>query len=105
MSTFLTALSLPFDHPDFPSPTILHAICAAGSLYTVANRQQIGLNAPDFAEQQVLHAKVQIDRHLTNGQNPLQVLQGVISFFSKNANANMSLASIILSWYFWSHAK
>ncbi|KAI9572876.1 hypothetical protein HD554DRAFT_2063701 [Boletus coccyginus] len=89
MSTFLTSLSLPPDHPDFPSPPVLHAVCAVGSLYTVANRQQLGSGAPDFAEQQVMYAKNEINRHLMSGQKPLQCLQ----------------ATIILSWYYWIHAR
>ncbi|KAG6381301.1 hypothetical protein JVT61DRAFT_5707 [Boletus reticuloceps] len=74
MSTFLTSLSLPPDHPDFPSPPVLHAICAVGSLYTAANRQRSG--ATDFAEQHVIYAKSQIDTHLMSGQELLQCLQG-----------------------------
>lgn len=89
MSTFLTSLSLPPDHPDFPSPPVLHAVCAAGSLYTVANRQQLGSSTPDFAEQQVMYAKDQIDKHLMSGQKPLQCLQGVIFFLTMNPSANM----------------
>ncbi|KAF8140128.1 hypothetical protein EV363DRAFT_1152798, partial [Boletus edulis] len=87
MSTFLTSLSLPPDHPDFPSPPVLHAICAVGSLYTAANRQRSG--ATDFAEQHVIYAKSQIDTHLMSGQELLQCLQ----------------ATVILSWYYWSHAR
>jgi len=34
--TFMATLSLPPNHPDFPSPCILHAICAVGSLYSMA---------------------------------------------------------------------
>ncbi|KAF8560446.1 hypothetical protein OG21DRAFT_1401745, partial [Imleria badia] len=89
MSNFLTSLSLPPDHPDFPSPTVLHAVCAVGSLYTVANRQQLGTSTSDFAEQQVMYAKNQIDKHLISGQKPLQCLQ----------------ATVILSWYYWTHAR
>lgn len=47
-------------------------------MYTVANRQQLGLSATDFAEQQVMYAKNQIDKHLISGKQPLQCLQGVI---------------------------
>ncbi|KAH9984661.1 hypothetical protein BJV74DRAFT_848132 [Russula compacta] len=34
--TFVAALNLPPNHPNFPSACILHAICAVGSLYTMA---------------------------------------------------------------------
>ncbi|KAG9314447.1 hypothetical protein JVU11DRAFT_5244 [Chiua virens] len=101
MSTFLTALSLPSDHPDFPSPPLLHAICAAGSLYTVANRQQPVSSTPDFAEQQARHARNQIDKRLMNGQKPLQCLQGNIFFLLTTPNANLYLATVILSWHYW----
>ncbi|KAL0951061.1 hypothetical protein HGRIS_007800 [Hohenbuehelia grisea] len=32
--SFFTSLSLPPNHPKFPSVPLLHAICAIGSLYT-----------------------------------------------------------------------
>lgn len=32
----MALLNLPPNHPEFPSPAILHAICALGSLYTKA---------------------------------------------------------------------
>ncbi|KAI0051666.1 hypothetical protein FA95DRAFT_1511617 [Auriscalpium vulgare] len=34
--TFMASLSLPPSHPKFPPTSVLHAICAVGSLYTVA---------------------------------------------------------------------
>ncbi|KAH8982587.1 hypothetical protein EDB92DRAFT_1893745 [Lactarius akahatsu] len=34
--TFMASIDLPPTHPNFPSPAIIHAICAVGSLYTVA---------------------------------------------------------------------
>ncbi|KAI0375308.1 hypothetical protein BV20DRAFT_933614, partial [Pilatotrama ljubarskyi] len=36
--TFLASLSLPPTHPGFPSPAVLHAMCAMGSMYTAALR-------------------------------------------------------------------
>lgn len=33
--TFMASIDLPPTHPNFPSPAIVHAICAVGSLYTV----------------------------------------------------------------------
>ncbi|KAI0307712.1 hypothetical protein B0F90DRAFT_1676459 [Multifurca ochricompacta] len=36
VSTFVSALNLPPTHPNFPSRALLHAICAVGSLYTMA---------------------------------------------------------------------
>ncbi|KAI9513029.1 hypothetical protein F5148DRAFT_462319 [Russula earlei] len=36
VSTFVGSLNLPPSHPKFPSPCVLHAICAVGSLYTMA---------------------------------------------------------------------
>jgi hypothetical protein len=35
-SSFVATLNLPPNHPDFPPPCVLHAICAVGSLYTMA---------------------------------------------------------------------
>lgn len=32
----MATLDLPPNHPDFPPPCVLHAICAVGSLYTMA---------------------------------------------------------------------
>jgi hypothetical protein len=32
----MASIDLPPTHPNFPSPAIIHAICAVGSLYTVA---------------------------------------------------------------------
>ena len=32
----MTALDFPPNHPKFPSASILHAICAVGSIYTMA---------------------------------------------------------------------
>ena len=32
----MVSIDLPPTHPNFPSPAIIHAICAVGSLYTVA---------------------------------------------------------------------
>ncbi|KAI0271386.1 hypothetical protein BC834DRAFT_818707 [Gloeopeniophorella convolvens] len=34
--TFMASLNLSPSHPSFPSPPVLHAICAVGSLYTAA---------------------------------------------------------------------
>ncbi|KAF9229394.1 hypothetical protein BS17DRAFT_19414 [Gyrodon lividus] len=87
MPNFMISLSLPPDHPDFPSPPVLHAVCAVGSMYTVA-RQQSGSSNASFAEH-AMYAKDQLDRHLMTGRRPVQCLQ----------------ATVILSWYNWSHAK
>ncbi|KIJ68342.1 hypothetical protein HYDPIDRAFT_146307 [Hydnomerulius pinastri MD-312] len=102
MSSFMASLSLPPDHPDFPSPPVLHAICAVGSMYTIAaNSQEPSSDdthhlsdadksdSSGFAEQQAAYAKEQIDKYLVSGRRTVQCLQ----------------ANVILSWYYWSHAK
>ncbi|KIJ21656.1 hypothetical protein PAXINDRAFT_165090 [Paxillus involutus ATCC 200175] len=88
ISNFMISLSLPPDHPDFPSPPVLHAVCAVGSMYTVA-RQESGLSDAGFAEQQAMYAKDQLDKHIMSGRKLVQCLQ----------------ATVLLSWYYWSHAK
>ncbi|KAF8640545.1 hypothetical protein AX17_000207 [Amanita inopinata Kibby_2008] len=106
---FLTTLSLPPNHPRFPSPAVLHAICATGSLYTAAvtspprptfdefapdeiflERQRLKEQRPDsFAEQQAKYAK-EVAEHLnTLGKDLFQVFQ----------------ANVVLTWFYWSHSR
>jgi len=107
--SFIASLSLPPTHPKFPIPPVLHAICAVSTLYTAAvsspplpNYSEVALNEifqqryrtrdgrPDsFAEEQARWARETIDKYLFIGENLVQVLQ----------------ANVLLSWYFWCHAK
>lgn len=107
--TFLTSLSLPPNHSKFPSPAVLHAISAIGSLYTAAvtspprptfeefppdeiflERQRQQEQRPDsFAEQQAKHAKDTIEHLNMLGKDLFQVFQ----------------ASVVLTWFYWSHSR
>ncbi|PFH54567.1 hypothetical protein AMATHDRAFT_78225 [Amanita thiersii Skay4041] len=108
-TTFLTTLSLPPNHPKFPSSTVLHAICAIGSMYTAAvtspprptfeefppdeiflERQRLKEQRPDsFAEQQAKIARELAERLNTLGKDLFQVFQ----------------AQIVLTWFYWSHSR
>jgi len=94
--SFMASLLLPPTHPKFPIPPVLHAICAASTLYTAAvsspplpNYAEVALNEifqqkyragdarPDsFAEEQARWARETIDKYLFMGENLIQVLQG-----------------------------
>ncbi|KAL6306492.1 hypothetical protein BKA93DRAFT_840803 [Sparassis latifolia] len=106
--TFLTSLSLPPTHHDFPSTAVLHAICAVGSMYTGAvppppiPSYTVPADDPwpghlknaehwsdTFAELQVKYARAEIEEMIYNGVKLLQVVQSQI---------------LIASWY-WSNAK
>ncbi|KAF5377608.1 hypothetical protein D9615_005317 [Tricholomella constricta] len=108
-ASFMSTLSLPPNHPKFPSPPVLHAICAIGSLYTAVvtspplpdfresppdeiflQRQRIKEQRIDsFAEQQAKHARETADHLNSLGEDLFQVFQ----------------ANIILSWFYWSHSR
>ncbi|KXN89934.1 hypothetical protein AN958_04938 [Leucoagaricus sp. SymC.cos] len=108
-TTFLNSLSYGPNHPKFPCTAILHAICAIGSLYTGAvtspplpdfdkiapdeiflERYRIKEQRPDsFAEQQAKLARTTVDRLNVLGEELFQVFQ----------------ASIILTWFYWSHGR
>jgi hypothetical protein len=107
--TFMTSLTLPPNHPKFPAVSVLHGICAVGSLYTTAvtsappidfdkmapdeiftERYRMKENRPDsFAEQQAALAKETLQRMETLGVELLQVLQ----------------TTILLSWYYCSNGN
>lgn len=108
-TSFMTSLSLPPSHPKFPSPAVLHAICALGSLYTAAvtsppfpdygkvdpeeifwQRNRLKEDRPDsFAEEQAKYAKDTAEHLKYLGQDLFQVLQ----------------TNIILSWFYCSHSR
>ncbi|TFK57184.1 hypothetical protein OE88DRAFT_1650806 [Heliocybe sulcata] len=107
--TFMSSFSLPPNHAKFPNSAILHAVCALGSLYTAAvsspPRPNLSEEPPDelftkryqlrqgrsdtFADIQARYAKELIDEQLSMGEHLFEVLQ----------------ASIILTWYYWAHAR
>lgn len=107
--TFLTSLSLPPNQPGFPNAAVLHAICALGSLYTAAvsspPRPNLSEEPPEelftkryrsrqgrsetFADVQASYAKDLCEEQLSMGEHLFEVLQ----------------ASIILTWYYWAHAR
>ncbi|KAF8622905.1 hypothetical protein AX15_006667 [Amanita polypyramis BW_CC] len=108
-STFLTSLSLPPNHSKFPSPAVLHAISAIGSLYTAVvtspprptfeefppdeifleRQREKEQRLDSFAEQQAKYAKTTIEHLNTLGKDLFQVFQ----------------ASVILTWFYWSHSR
>ncbi|KAK7463683.1 hypothetical protein VKT23_005623 [Stygiomarasmius scandens] len=108
-SSFMACLALPPNHPRFPSIPVLHAICAVGALFTAAvtspppmsfteispeeiftQRHRLREDRPDtFAEMQAKFAKDAANELEYLGMDLLQVLQ----------------TNILLSWYYWSHAK
>ncbi|PPQ85887.1 hypothetical protein CVT25_015829 [Psilocybe cyanescens] len=107
--SFMHSISLPPNHPKFPSLPVLHAICAIGSLYTAAVTspplpnfdeispdeiflEKLRLKEPrpdSFAEKHARLAKESAERLNTLGQDLFQVLQ----------------ANIILTWFYWSHGR
>ncbi|KAG6889195.1 hypothetical protein C0995_002910 [Termitomyces sp. Mi166 len=94
-ANFKSTLSLSPSHAKFPSPPVLHAICAIGSLYTAAvtspplpdfqqyppdeiflQRQRIKEHRADsFAEQQAKYARETADHLNSLGEDLFQVLQ------------------------------
>lgn len=109
LPTFIHTLNLPPSHPKFPSPPVLHAICAIGSLYTAAvtspplpnfdevpsdeiflERLRAKEQRPDsFAEQQAKLARETAEKLNSLGEDLFQVLQ----------------ANVILTWFYWSHGR
>jgi hypothetical protein len=106
-STFMTTLNLPPNHPKFPSPCILHAICALGSLYTMAvpptplpdknigafeifgGRYRQKDYVDSFAEKQVKLAKQTSEEQLWAGRKLLEGVQ----------------ALLVTTWWYWCHAR
>ncbi|KAJ3524974.1 hypothetical protein NM688_g8472 [Phlebia brevispora] len=95
--TFISSLNLHPSDQRFPSPCLLHAMCAVGSMYTAdipptpihtsgifpyevfAGRWRKAQSRPDsFAEQQVKLAKFAVDDMLDTGTNLVEVLQTII---------------------------
>ncbi|KAJ8521445.1 hypothetical protein ONZ45_g1856 [Pleurotus djamor] len=123
----MTSLSFAPDHPKFPSTTLLHAICAIGSLYTAAVtspplpdlnevepdelfllRHRIKESRPDsFAEEHARLAKEFADRQESLGQDLFHVLQGLPStiFAYTIIPTVWRLARIVLTWFYWSHSR
>ncbi|KAI0068330.1 hypothetical protein BV25DRAFT_563442 [Artomyces pyxidatus] len=105
--TFMTSLQLPPSHPKFPSVSVLHAICALGSLYTVAvsptpdpvkdmapdeifrNKYKSKYHVDSFGEQQVKLARKAAEEQIWEGKNLLQNTQ----------------ALLIITWWYWCHAR
>lgn len=100
--TFITSLSYPPDHPDFPIAPVLHAICAVSAIYTAAGGPRTNAadfpyegqfaqpDLPDtFAEQQATHAKETVEKYLNKGHNLVQCVQ----------------TYVLLTWYYWCHSK
>jgi len=107
VATFVATLNLPPNHPNFPSPCVLHAICAVGSLYTMAilptppidrsmaadeifgNRYRRKDHMDSFAERQVKLAKQTAEEQLWAGRNLLEGVQ----------------ALLMISWWYWCNAR
>ncbi|KAJ7225424.1 hypothetical protein GGX14DRAFT_420423 [Mycena pura] len=107
--SFMAALVLSPSHPKFPSASVLHAICAVGSLYTSAvtsppvpnfvsespdeiftQRQRLREGRPDsFAEQQAKYARDAADHEESIGERLFEMLQ----------------ARTILTWFYWFHSR
>ncbi|KAI0080088.1 hypothetical protein K474DRAFT_1658350 [Panus rudis PR-1116 ss-1] len=101
--TFMNNLSLPSTHPDFPSTSLLHAVCAIGSRYIAASAttpfqlQQFldqencePFHLTNFADEQVMLAKTLLEENCRTGTSDfLQHIQ----------------ASILLTWYYWFNAR
>ncbi|KAJ7619127.1 hypothetical protein DFH06DRAFT_1235416 [Mycena polygramma] len=106
--SFMASLMLTPSHPKFPATPILHAICALGSLYTVAvappplpNFSEVALDEifsarhrlregrPDsFAEEQAKYARETADQLESVGDRLFELTQ----------------ARTILGWYYWSNS-
>ncbi|KAI0639707.1 hypothetical protein C8Q77DRAFT_1214178 [Trametes polyzona] len=96
--TFLASLSLPPNHPDFPLPATLHAICAMGSIYTAAvaptptpplpaycDNGIPALTSPEtnsFAELQVQAARDAIEHSLRTSVNLFGITQEACRAFA-----------------------
>ncbi|KIM77869.1 hypothetical protein PILCRDRAFT_611893 [Piloderma croceum F 1598] len=107
--SFMASLSLPPSDPGFPIAPVLHAICSVSPMYTAVvsspplpnfarqapdeifqQRHRVNERRPEsFAEEQARRARETIDVYVSRGEQPIQVMQ----------------ANVILSWYFWCHAK
>ncbi|TFK41060.1 hypothetical protein BDQ12DRAFT_600361 [Crucibulum laeve] len=108
-ATFIRSLSLPPSHPKFPSTPVLHAICALGSLYTVAVSSP---PLPNFDE--VAPDEIFLERHRSKEQRPDSFAEQQAKLARDTAAHLNSLgedlfqvlqANIILSWFYWSHSR
>ncbi|TDL28499.1 hypothetical protein BD410DRAFT_227200 [Rickenella mellea] len=107
--TFMASLMLPSSHPNFPLVSILHAICAVGSMYTVAvpqpprpdftqippdelfnNRHKARMGITDsFGEKQAKLAMLTLNISSSFGERLFECLQ----------------ANVVVNWFYYSHAK
>ncbi|KAH8102438.1 hypothetical protein BXZ70DRAFT_782309 [Cristinia sonorae] len=92
--SFFTSLTYPPNHPQFPAPALLHAICAVGNSCNAAasnweSRQAVGSSQNNFCGQQALYAKRLVDDNIGTGRDLMQQLQ----------------ANILLTWFYWWQAS
>ncbi|CCL99564.1 uncharacterized protein FIBRA_01582 [Fibroporia radiculosa] len=109
-STFMASLTLPPTHPKFPAASVLHAICAVGSMYTSVlprptnpqsaafspsdeifpDKYKLAEGIPDsFSEIQAKHAKAASESAIDVGRELFQNVQ----------------ALTVLAWWYWCNAK
>ncbi|TFY75169.1 hypothetical protein EWM64_g8842 [Hericium alpestre] len=123
--SFMSSLTLPPTHPKFPSTAVLHAICAVGSLYTVAvvptpqpNLNQVAPGGfcefgPGYQPLRVPLDEIFNDRHKSENHVDSFAEQQV-NFARQACDHQLSQglrlleivqAQIICNWWYWGHAK
>uniref|UniRef100_A0A0W0EXY3 Xylanolytic transcriptional activator regulatory domain-containing protein n=1 Tax=Moniliophthora roreri TaxID=221103 RepID=A0A0W0EXY3_MONRR len=93
--SFMASLSFHPTHPRFPAVSLLHAVCAMGSLYTRWPDQRRDVTQTlypprdIFAEVHASYAKEASEVLENSGENLFEVLR----------------TNIILSWFYWAQSK
>ncbi|KZT05881.1 uncharacterized protein LAESUDRAFT_726455 [Laetiporus sulphureus 93-53] len=108
-STFLASLTLPPTHPRFPAASVLHAICAVGSMYTAALPRPHIPTSPDFSPYDIFPDKYKLSEGVPDTFSEMQAkyakeaLEAAMDV-GKELFQNVQ-ALILLSWWYWCNAK
>lgn len=108
-STFLSTLTLPPTHPRFPATSVLHAICAVGSMYTAAVPRPVNPSSPEFSPYDIFPDKYKASEGIPDSFSEIQAkyarvaLDGAMDV-TKELFQNVQ-ALILLSWWYWCNAK
>ncbi|KAI0931896.1 hypothetical protein AcW1_000826 [Taiwanofungus camphoratus] len=108
-ATFMSALSMPPNHPNFPSTAVLHAICAVGSMYTAAVPQPQNPMSPDFSPYDIYPDKYKAREGILDSFSDLQAKYAKAALESsvdmgRELFQNVQ-AQILLAWWYWCNAK
>ncbi|PCH33848.1 hypothetical protein WOLCODRAFT_94323 [Wolfiporia cocos MD-104 SS10] len=107
--TFLSTLTLPPTHPNFPITALLHAICAVGSMYTAELPRPLNPTSPEFSPYDIFPDKYKAREGIEESFSESQAKFAKMSLDaamdeSKELFQNVQ-ALILLSWWLWYNAK